>query len=110
LDRYVNDDSDMKDFVERYVNSYINSNNDSLTSQGDGNSRPDPNTGTNLHNSNAKVDIDANADAQDHCNGAEASPPKPPVQKHAYMRTVKMPRNPPGRKRCRARHTVVAML
>jgi hypothetical protein len=93
----VNDDSDMKDFVERYVNSYINSNNDSLTSQGDGNSRPDPNTGTNLHNSNAKVDIDANADAQDHCNGAEASPPKPPVSEarlHANRENAKKSTGP----------------
>jgi hypothetical protein len=64
----MNSDRDLKDFVERYVNNY----NDSVTSQGDGNSRPDPNTGTNLHKNNAEAHTDASADAQDHSNGAES--------------------------------------
>jgi hypothetical protein len=67
-DGFMNSDRDLKDFVERYVNN----NNDSVTSQGDGNSRPDPNTGTKLHNNNAEAHTDARADAQDHSNGAES--------------------------------------
>jgi hypothetical protein len=64
----MNSDRDLKDLVERYVNN----NNDSVTSQDDGNSRPDPNTGTNFHNNNAEAHTDARADAQDHSNGAES--------------------------------------
>jgi hypothetical protein len=60
--------TELKDFVERYVNN----NNDSVTSQGDGNSRPDANTGTNLHNNNAEAHADASPGAQDHSNGAES--------------------------------------
>jgi hypothetical protein len=60
--------TELKDFVERYVNN----NNDSVTSQGDGNSTPDANTGTNLHNNNAEAHADASPGAQDHSNGAES--------------------------------------
>jgi hypothetical protein len=52
---------------------------DSLAPQRDGKFRPDPNTKTNLNNSTAEADTDAGAGAQNHSNGAEASPPKPPV-------------------------------
>jgi hypothetical protein len=89
----MNNDSDLKDFVDRYVNN----NNDSVTSQGNGNSRPDPNTGTNLHNSNAEADTIASADAQGQSNGAEASPPKLPVSEarlHANRENAKKSTGP----------------
>jgi hypothetical protein len=69
LERSINDDRDMKDFVERYVNNNVN---DNLTPQGDGNSKPDP-------NGNADTYTDASADAQDHSDGTQPSGPKLPV-------------------------------
>jgi hypothetical protein len=69
----MNDDEMLAEMY-RYLNGK-----DSLPPQRDGNFRPDPNTKTNLSNSTAEADTDAGAGVQNHSNGAEASPPKPPV-------------------------------
>jgi hypothetical protein len=101
LERSINDDRDMKDFVERYVNN--NNVNDNLTPQGDGNSKPDP-------NGNADTYTDASADAQDHAMAPNPAGRSCLSQKHGCTRTVKTPRDPLGRKRHGARRTVVEML
>ena len=96
----MNSDRDLKDLVERYVNN----NNDSVTSQDDGNSRPDTNTGTNFHNNPLKPTPMPEPTHKTTVTAPSLS------QRHACMRTVKTPRNPLGRKRHGARRTVVAML
>jgi hypothetical protein len=57
---------------------YLN-NDESSTSQDDGNSKPDPNTATSLDNRNAEGDTDVRVDAQEHSNDGQKSPPKLPV-------------------------------